>query len=800
MKFDKSEITTKTSSSRTGLILGIPLCLGILTGCSSNQQQQAMPSPLVVKTSDLRGTSSSRVNPMPFMTSEPTVQQENDPVFDPMKNTAPDPLPGPSLSPAQSSGARTMLSFVNADIPGVIQALAKFTGRNFVVDPRVKGQLTLISQDPVDPDTAYAMLLSALRMHGFAVVDVDGVNRVVPEADAKLQGVSVGQATSSQAKPGELSTSVFPLKYENANNLVPVLRPLISPNNTINAYPANNTLVITDYSDNLDRISKIIASIDRPESFSTDVVPIRHGIATDVAALATQMLRTGDSAQGGSSTVVIADPKNNSVLIRASSPQRLSMARNLVKRIDSPGNSQGNYHVVYLRNAQATQLAQVLKGLMSGHDSKPGTQINTQQASVSPASPTPGNPQPSSAASLGFVNLSANRSTLGQSQDLASIQPLESASLEPVGFTTGNTTIQADPATNTLLISAPPPVYRNLRQVIDKLDQRRAQVLVETLIVEVNAEDASQLGVQWMVGANNLNPNSSAGFVGGTNLGGTSINPRGMTTIDTLGQGMSLGVVSGAVNVLGNQILNLGFLARAMQAKGGVNVLSTPNLMTLDNEEASIMVGKTVPFVTGQYTTNADGASNPFQTITREDVGLTLRVRPQISEGGTVKLSIYQEVSSIDNAASTALNSIVTRKRALDTDVLIDDGQIIVLGGLLEDQFFDDTRSVPLLGDIPGLGALFRYDSKQRTKTNLMVFLRPHIIRNSRDSANITLDRYNYMMSAQQQQPAGSNWITQPGNQTQLPPMALNPQTGLLDLRQVPANTPETQAHGGGPL
>src|SRR5690606_5525161 len=276
---------------------------------------------------------------------------------------------------------------------------------------------------------------------------------------------------------------------------------------------------------------------------------------------------------------------------------------------------------------------------------------------------------------------------------------------------------------------------------------------------------------------------------------------NGVTTIDSLGAGLSLGVVSGTVNVLGNQILNLGFLARAMQSKGDVNVLSTPNLMTLDNEQASIMVGRTVPFVTGQYTTSADGASNPFQTITREDVGLTLRVRPQISEGGTVKLSIYQEVSSIDAAASNAINSIVTRKRALDTEVLIDDGQIIVLGGLLEDEIADDTNAVPVLGDLPLIGPLFRYDSRRRTKTNLMVFLRPHIIRDARAGASVTMDRYNYMRAAQEHMPPRSTWFDPNAQMNQLPALERNQQNGLIDLRSLnSADTPAAPARGVGQL
>ena len=296
---------------------------------------------------------------------------------------------------------------------------------------------------------------------------------------------------------------------------------------------------------------------------------------------------------------------------------------------------------------------------------------------------------------------------------------------QAVSYSAGGATIQADPATNSLIISAPEPLYRSLREVIDQLDQRRAQVLVESLIVEVSEAKAAEFGIQWMTGAGNINSGGTS-FIGGTNLGGSGLSGKGPTSIDALGGGMTLGVVKGTVDVLGNKVINLGVLARAMQNTGEANILSTPNLLTLDNQSASILVGKTVPFVTGQYVTNgSNGSNNPFQTIEREDVGLKLNIRPQISEGGTVKLDIYQEVSSIDESRSSITNGIVTNKRAIDTSVLVDDGQIIVLGGLLEDSVTLSSNAVPGLSAIPVLGNLFRYDSRKRTKTNLMVFLRP---------------------------------------------------------------------------
>lgn len=724
----------------------------------------------------------------------------------PQRPTYDDKNPPSRGAANQDSGQRTTLNFNEAELHGVVRALAQFTGRNFVVDPRVRGQLTLVSEAPVDPDTAYSMLLGALRMQGFAVIDVDGVNRVVPEADAKLQGGPV-VSSAQPARGGELVTRVFPLRYESAAALVPVLRPMIAPNNTIAAHAGNNTLVITDYADNLDRVAEVISRIDTPLAINTDVIPIRYGVALDVAALAQQLLHTGGPDQG-QQVNIIADPRSNSVLVRAGTPERLKLARDLILRIDSPESRAGNLHVVYLRNAQATHLAEVLRGALTGQGGSGASDSGSAMEAGGGLSGGLDGGAASGGARGGLLqNVSAGpgmsgagssgsgSSGSGSSAMGGSLPDLMSTNRQSVAFSAGGATVQADPTTNTLIISAPDPLYRSIREVIDLLDQRRAQVLIESLIVEVNAEDAAEFGVQWMAGADSIN-NGGTSFIGGSNLGGSGIGTNlanSRTTIDALGSGMSLGVVKGTVDVLGTQLLNLGVLARAMQKQSGVNILSTPNLMTLDNEQASIVVGRTVPFVTGTYTTTGDGASNPFQTVQREDVGLTLRIRPQISEGGTVKLSLYQEVSSIDPSStlptSGSNGSIITRKRALETSVLVDDGQIIVLGGLLEDVVDDSVDSVPLLGDIPVFGNLFKYQKRGRTKTNLMVFLRPHIVRNAQDGAGLTLDRYNYMRAAQAGLPVrAASWLVPDASTSSLPPIQRDPASGLLDLRGLENN------------
>jgi len=606
------------------------------------------------------------------------------------------------------------------------------------------------------------MLLAALRMQGFSVVDVGGVAQVVPEADAKLLGGPIYSAGSSG-----MQTRTFRLQYENAVNLIPVLRPIVSPNNPINAYPGNNSIVITDYADNLARVAQIISGIDTPSAIDTDVVQVQNGIAVDIAAMVAELLET----QGADPTQkinVVGDPRSNAIIIRAGSPERTELARNLIYKLDNAQSNPSNMHVVYLRNAQAGKLAQSLRGLLTGESESGvsdearnklsamgGNSLNTTAGGAAPAGS--GTPTGSGVQPVYGQTGAATTATSGTS----------AASDQNTAFSAGGVTIQADATTNTLLISAPDPLYRNLREVIDMLDQRRAQVVIESLIVEVGEDDATEFGVQWQAG----NLGGKGGF-GGVNLGGTGINgsPASKTSIDVLPKGLNIGLVDGTVDIPGiGKVLDLKVLARALKSKGGTNVLSTPNLLTLDNEAASIFVGQTIPFVTGSYVTGGGGTSNnPFQTVTREEVGLKLNVRPQISEGGTVKLDIYQEVSSLD-ARATVSAGAVTNKRAIDTSILLDDGQIMVLGGLLQDGYSQSNDAVPWLSDIPGLGALFRNQKRSVNKTNLMVFLRPYIIRDSGAGRSITVNRYNFMRRAQGALQPEHSWAMPDVQAPQLP-------------------------------
>ncbi|MBD8239373.1 type II secretion system secretin GspD [Pseudomonas fluorescens] len=712
--------------------MAAPLLLLALSACSS----QEAPKPLLVDSelgqplADTRRSGDSVLDRQRELVPKPAVQHR-------VTNSARGQAPATVKARNPLGDQPVQLNFVDADIQAVVRALSRATGQQFLVDPRVKGNLTLVSEGQVPAHQAYDMLLAALRMQGFSVVDVGGVAQVVPEADAKLLGGPIYSAGSSG-----MQTRTFRLQYENAVNLIPVLRPIVSPNNPINAYPGNNSIVITDYAENLARVAQIISGIDTPSAIDTDVVQIQNGIAVDIAAMVAELLET----QGADQTQkinVIGDPRSNSIIIRSGSPERTELARNLIYKLDNAQSNPSNMHVVYLRNAQAGKLAQSLRGLLTGESDSGVSDEARGKLSAMGGNGQTTTPASNAQNSSGTPTGSGVQSGYGQDPQ-ATGSPSKD---QDTAFSAGGVTIQADATTNTLLISAPDPLYRNLREVIDMLDQRRAQVVIESLIVEVGEDDATEFGVQWQAG----NLAGSGGF-GGVNLGGSGLNgtPASPTSIDVLPKGLNIGLVNGTVDIPGiGKVLDLKVLARALKSKGGTNVLSTPNLLTLDNEAASIFVGQTIPFVTGSYVTGGGGTSNnPFQTVQREEVGLKLNVRPQISEGGTVKLDIYQEVSSVDSRASVAAGT-VTNKRAIDTSILLDDGQIMVLGGLLQDGYSQSNDAVPWLSSIPGLGALFRNEKRSVSKTNLMVFLRPYIIRDSGAGRAITLNRYDYMRRAQ---------------------------------------------------
>jgi len=669
-------------------------------------------------------------------------------------------------------GEPVTLNFVNAEIEGVTRAMGAILNQQFVVDPRVKGNITLFSEQPLSPREAYLNFLAALRGLGFTVVESGGLFKVVPEADAKLQSstVTVGSAVTRQGD--QVLTQIFKLSHENANNLVPVLRPLISPNNTINANTGNNTLVVTDYADNLARIGKIIAAMDTPSSGDVEIIPLKYAVATDLATMVQRLSDGGSTAAAvpgvGATSSILVDARSNALIVRAATPARMASIKAIVEKLDQPtqgSNPMGNIYVVYLKNADATKLATVLRAAYSAGSG--GSTSGGGSSSTPTASPTAQN----------------NTSATGASSQATA--PLSaSASPSTGGF------VQADPATNSLIITAPEPMYRQLRAVIEQLDSRRAQVYVESLIVEVDPSQTSSLGIQWQ---GILGQNGDTNLVGaGTNFGSGLNNILNATVavaqgVTAVGNAVattppSAGFNIGVAHKIGNRY-TLGALAQALNSTSGTNILSTPNLVTLDNEEAKIVVGQNVPFVTGSFTSTGTSTTSPFQTIERKDVGITLRIKPQIGENGTVRMTIFQESSSVATTTAVGTDNAgpTTNKRSIDSTIVVDDGQIVVLGGLIEDTYSTTRSKVPLLGDIPFLGALFRSETRERKKTNLMVFLRPVVMRDQSTSNRVSLDRYDYIRAEQQAAQPPYSGVMGINQSPQLPPIrpdAANP-TGV---------------------
>ena len=660
-------------------------------------------------------------------------------------------LPLPAL--AQESANAAALSFVNADIESVIKAIGHYTGMTFIIDPRVKGTLTLVSEKSLSKTQAFGLLTSALRLQGFAVVTSgDGYAKVVPEAEAKLQSspTQIGGVRASKATGDQIATQVFYLSYESAANLTAVLRPLISPNNSIMANPGNNTLVITDYADNLRRLARIISALDAPVAAELDVVPIRNAIASDVAQLVSRLMEPAAGGDSGRVTV-LADPRTNSVVVRAPSQARANLAKSLIARLDQESSSQGNIHVVYLKNADASRVAQTLRAVVSQDSSAvPVQQQGTSGSSITSAT---GSQQGQGNGGLGGQQGQQSSTGMGGTGNTFGQQSQLTANGTGAGGGQGSGFIQADASTNSLIITAPDAIYRNLRSVIDQLDVRRAQVYIEALVVEVNSNKASEFGVQWIGATGDSDSKYRFGGVQNYTGGGSSNSIVNLALAASQGTGATTtpsiptGLTFGLFRQVGGE-LGLGAVARALENDGNANILSTPNMITLDNELATIKVGQNVPIITGSYTTSGNNSGNPFQTVDRQDVGLLLKVRPQISEGGTIKMAIYHENSSVDPTTRNAASGLTTNVRAIESNVLADDGQIIVLGGLIEDTEGDGEEKVRGLGDIPILGNLFKYRTRTRNKTNLMVFLRPVVVRSKDASNSIAMDRYEYMRAA----------------------------------------------------
>ena len=594
---------------------------------------------------------------------------------------------------AQVFADEITLNLKDADIRALISTVSKFTGKNFIIDPRVKAKVTVISAKTLTPEEVYEVFLSVLQVHGYAAVPSGSVIKIVPEVNAK-QG-SLPMAEDSDQFPGdELVTKILRLDHVPAAQLVPILRPLVPQQGHLAAYNPTNTLIITDHAGNIQRLMKIIAEVDRPDSDELEIIPLKHASAGELVRILNSLQSTGAAKEGVNEVKLAADDRTNSILVTGDRSARLK-TRATVSYLDTPlENGSGNTHVIYLKYAKAENLEKILTGLKEqGTKSKTGA-----GAKVAPG-----------VVSTGTVI----------SQDAI---------------------IQADEETNSLIVTADPNTVKNLKSVIRQLDIRRAQVLIEAIIAEITTTKNTDVGVGLAVdGSPSSNSTVPIGISNLAGIGDLLTAAIGGTVPTSIPGGLSLGL--GGTNSSG---VRYGMLLRALQSDQNTNILSTPNIVTLDNEEAELIVGQNLPFVTGSFTgTGSTDPQNPFQTIERQDVGLTLKVTPQINEGDTVKLVLEQETSSV--IPGTVELGIATRKRSIKTSVLVDDGGILILGGLIQEEVTDTESKVPLLGDIPVIGFLFRSQNTTKSKANLMVFLRPSILRDHKDATFVTNEKYNYI-------------------------------------------------------
>ncbi|WP_046155576.1 type II secretion system secretin GspD [Chromobacterium vaccinii] len=640
-----------------------------------------------------------------------------------------------------------MLNFVNADIETVVKAIGEISGKNFIIDPRVKGTVNIVSSRPVPRALSYQVLLSSLRLQGFSAVEGNGVIKIVPEADAKLHAKA--SKNIPRGDGDRLITKVFALKNSNANQLVPVIRPLVSPNNTVAAYPQSNALIVTDYADNIQRIESIIESVESAAAGDTVVIPVLFGSAVELANSLNKLMQEG-GADGGKTTI-LADARANVLMVRADTPGKIGKVKSLLKVLDQPSQAGSNVRVVYLKNAQASEVAKTLRLLLASEGSpvQARSTINTATTTGGGASLM------SSATSAGTGNgASAQNPVSSPDAGAGAAASAASSSSAPSGAGIG-TMIQADSNSNALILNVPDPMYQNLRNVIDLLDKRRAQVYVEALVMEVTASRATKIGVQWAanVHGNGLIGNSLPGPAspsllpsGSGAASGTPSTPLSSLVSSLTGGGLTAAIVN-TITVGGVQIPTLGLLAQALEQEAQGNLVASPQLVTMDNEEAKIVIGQEIGVLSASYPAGSSGTSNaPYNTYDRKTVGFGLKITPQISEGGTIRMKISQAADSIDATTLNAAAGPTFNRRTLDTVVTVGDGGLVALGGLTQETTTNAEDKVPLLGDIPVIGNLFKYQGKERKKSNLMIFIRPTIIRDEIGNRAVAGERYGYVM------------------------------------------------------
>lgn len=613
------------------------------------------------------------------------------------------------------------LNLKDADIRALISTVSKFTSKNFIIDPRVKAKVTVISASTLTPEAVYEVFLSVLQVHGYAAVQTGSVIKIVPEVNAK-QGPLPLSTAEDKYPVDELVTKIIRLDHVPAAQLVPILRPLMPQQGHLAAYNPTNTLILTDHAGNIQRLIKIIAQVDRPDSNELEIIPLEHASASELVRILNS-LNTGISAKDTKKIRMVADDRTNSILVTGDRSARLRI-RATISFLDTPlDKDSGNTHVIYLKYAKAENLEKILTGLKYQSE-------KAQLGKAKAAAP----------------NVKATGNAINK-----------------------NALIQSDEETNALIITADPNTVKNIKSVIRQLDIRRAQVLIEAIIAEITLSNDKDVGIGWALEGTRFTkgqvPVTVSNFSGiGDVL--TAI-VSGATTGLTLPSGFTLGL-GGELN----NGLRYGAILNALQTDQNTNILSTPSIVTLDNEEAELIVGQNLPFVTGSFTgAGTSDQNSPFQTVERKDVGLKLKVTPQINEGDTVKLEIEQEASSV--VPGTLEAGIATRKRSIKTSVLVDDGGILVLGGLIQEEVTDTVSKVPLLGEIPLLGALFRSEGTTKSKQNLMVFLRPSILRDDKDAIVVTNEKYNHIRGVESESydKANESYGLLDGAEPRLPPM-----------------------------
>jgi general secretion pathway protein D len=596
-----------------------------------------------------------------------------------------------------NNAATLKQNFQNVDIKTVIEAVAKLTGKNFIIDPRVKGKVTLIAPEPMPPEALYETLLSILRVHDYVAVPGETAIRIIP---ANLARDQVPYEKRKQFETDDWVTEVLKVKHVSATKLVAVLRPLVAREGHLVALQDSNRLIVTDSRANLKRIKSILARVDVSPTSSYEVVSIKNGSAEEMVRTLKNLL---PESANGQNLKMNFDERSNRIVLAGDAEQRLAM-RALIAELDVPVESSGRVQVVYLRYAKAEDLVPVLKKLATNEsllNSVAGLESQTE-GGAQKAAPT-------------------------------QVSNLDKSALEE------RISIEADERTNSVIISAPPPIVTALKGVVKELDIRRAQVLIEAILVEVTESKQAELGVDWVAnGPNGVGLINFSGTI--PSLVANAGNPAAQASAIGIGATAAMGEISAD-----NQ--GWGALIRALNSDNQANVLATPTLLTLDNEEAEIIVGKEVPFQTGSYTTNSSGSSNPFTTVERQEVGLKLKIKPQINEGDEVFLEVDQELSSVLPADGAV--DLQTSKRQIKTNIIVGDGKMIVLGGLLDERETEVTAKIPGLGDIPLIGGLFRSKQNKREKVNLMIFLRTVIVKNNRMGDYYSNKKYNILRESQ---------------------------------------------------